>query len=212
MCWTGGFALATMVDQLSGGRLELGMSAGWMKTHYEQLGMPYDRPSVRIARLGEAVQIIKGPLAGETSTPESTWQRSMTIAMPSPKSSHRPWAFTPNEAKNSPHALVGTVEQCIETIESWRERWGISYMNGRVHLARSSGIGRSCSIVTDKSQPWARFSRTQTPTAAALQRGQRDVQMFAPKRPGPSGQTSRPRQHHARWPWHSDRALRHQSR
>jgi len=33
------------------------------------------------------------------------------------------------EALESPHALVGTTEQCIETIQRWRDRWGISFIS-----------------------------------------------------------------------------------
>ena len=32
------------------------------------------------------------------------------------------------EALASPHALVGSVEQCVEEVQQWRERWGISYI------------------------------------------------------------------------------------
>ena len=48
------------IDQLSDGRCELGIGAGWMKTDYDALGLPYDSAGVRIARLEEAVQVIKG--------------------------------------------------------------------------------------------------------------------------------------------------------
>ena len=27
-----------------------------------------------------------------------------------------------------PHFLAGTLEQCIEQVQSWRERWGVSYI------------------------------------------------------------------------------------
>ena len=37
--------------------------------------------------------------------------------------------ITAEEALASPHALVGSVEQCVETVLSWRERWGISYVS-----------------------------------------------------------------------------------
>jgi len=50
--------MATL-DVLSGGRVELGIGAGWMGSDYEQAGMPYDRPGVRVDRMMEAVQIIK---------------------------------------------------------------------------------------------------------------------------------------------------------
>jgi probable F420-dependent oxidoreductase len=57
--------LATM-DVLSDGRVQLGIGAGWTVTDYEQSGIPYDRPGVRISRLIEAVSIIRSALAGET--------------------------------------------------------------------------------------------------------------------------------------------------
>ncbi len=209
---------AATLDQLSGGRLELGMGAGWMKADYEQLGMPYDRPSVRIARLGESVEIVKGLLngdsvnfagdfysieglvgtplphgdtiplmlagggkkmltlaaqhadivgvnpglaagviderAGATATPNATDQklqwirdaagerfdeielqtRIHTAAINDDRDGFAQMmapflGITAEEAISSPHALVGTVEQCIETIHMWRERWGITYVS-----------------------------------------------------------------------------------
>ncbi len=51
---------AATLDLLSDGRLELGIGAGWMKTDYEQAGMAYDRPGVRIERMVEAITVLKG--------------------------------------------------------------------------------------------------------------------------------------------------------
>jgi probable F420-dependent oxidoreductase len=48
------------IDVLSGGRVEFGLGAGWMNTDYEQSGIPHDKPSVRIARMEEGLEIIKG--------------------------------------------------------------------------------------------------------------------------------------------------------
>jgi probable F420-dependent oxidoreductase len=53
------------LDVLSGGRVELGLGAGWDRPEYAALGIPFDRPSVRIARLEEAVRAIRALLAGE---------------------------------------------------------------------------------------------------------------------------------------------------
>ena len=51
--------LATM-DLLSDGRLEVGLGAGWMRSDYEQSGIPYDTPKVRIDRFVEGIAVIKG--------------------------------------------------------------------------------------------------------------------------------------------------------
>jgi probable F420-dependent oxidoreductase len=56
---------AATIDLLSDGRLELGIGAGWMKSDYDALGLPYDPPAVRVDRFEEAVHVIKGCFAGE---------------------------------------------------------------------------------------------------------------------------------------------------
>lgn len=56
---------AATLDVLSDGRLDFGIGAGWLMTDYEQAGMPYDSPGVRIERLDEAIQVIKGLFRGE---------------------------------------------------------------------------------------------------------------------------------------------------
>ena len=59
---------AATLDRLSGGRLELGLGAGWMRSDYRQLGLAYDRPGLRIDRLEEAVSLVKRLLSGATVT------------------------------------------------------------------------------------------------------------------------------------------------
>lgn len=56
---------AATIDRLSGGRLEFGLGAGWMTTDYEATGIPLDPPSVRIARLEEAIEVITALWSGE---------------------------------------------------------------------------------------------------------------------------------------------------
>ena len=53
--------LAT-IDLLSEGRLEIGLGAGWMISDYEEAGIPYDSPKVRIDRFVEGLRIIKGTM------------------------------------------------------------------------------------------------------------------------------------------------------
>ena len=57
--------LATL-HELSGGRVEFGLGAGWMTSDYQASGMPMDAAGVRIERLDEALEIL-GVLFAERS-------------------------------------------------------------------------------------------------------------------------------------------------
>jgi len=51
--------LAT-VDRLSGGRVEVGLGAGWMASDYEQSGISMDPPGTRVTRMEEGIAVLKG--------------------------------------------------------------------------------------------------------------------------------------------------------
>ena len=53
---------AATLDVLSEGRFELSLGAGWMKTDYEQAGIVYDPPPMRVERFEEAVHVVQGLL------------------------------------------------------------------------------------------------------------------------------------------------------
>jgi alkanesulfonate monooxygenase SsuD/methylene tetrahydromethanopterin reductase-like flavin-dependent oxidoreductase (luciferase family) len=44
---------------LTGGRLILGLGAGWMEREFRSYGYPYETPAARLANLAEAVQVIR---------------------------------------------------------------------------------------------------------------------------------------------------------
>ncbi len=56
--------LATL-DLMSDGRLEFGLGAGWMRTDYDEGGLVYDRPGVRIDRMLEAIAVYRGLFGGQ---------------------------------------------------------------------------------------------------------------------------------------------------
>jgi len=56
---------AATLDLLSDGRLEMGIGAGWSETEYTAMGLTFDRPGRRIAKLAEVVSLIKAHWAGE---------------------------------------------------------------------------------------------------------------------------------------------------
>ncbi|HSJ28281.1 MAG TPA: LLM class flavin-dependent oxidoreductase [Acidimicrobiia bacterium] len=56
---------AATVDEISGGRLVLGLGAGWNRLEFDAFGLPYER---RVSRFEEGFEIIRRLLAGETVT------------------------------------------------------------------------------------------------------------------------------------------------
>jgi probable F420-dependent oxidoreductase len=50
---------AATLDLLSDGRFELGIGAGWLREEYEQAGLAFDPGPTRVARLEEAVEVIR---------------------------------------------------------------------------------------------------------------------------------------------------------
>ena len=56
---------AATLDLLSEGRLEIGLGAGWLQGEYEAIGLAFERPGVRIAKLAEVVTILKQHLSDE---------------------------------------------------------------------------------------------------------------------------------------------------
>ena len=41
------------------GRVEVGLGAGWLAGDYEQAGIEFDKPSVRVDRLAESLAVMK---------------------------------------------------------------------------------------------------------------------------------------------------------
>ena len=56
--------MATL-DMLSGGRLEVGLGAGWTAAEYDGLGIAMDSPGTRIERLAEYIDLMRAHWTGE---------------------------------------------------------------------------------------------------------------------------------------------------
>src|SRR6266542_5981422 len=52
------------LDVLSGGRLEIGIGAGWNRPEFDAIGLPFDPVAARVSRLSEAVAVLKGCFGG----------------------------------------------------------------------------------------------------------------------------------------------------
>ncbi len=47
------------IDAISGGRVDLGIGAGWSQGDYREMGIGYDAPGIRVARFEESVLLLK---------------------------------------------------------------------------------------------------------------------------------------------------------
>jgi len=81
---------AATLDLLSDGRLELGLGAGWMRTDYEESGIAYDAPSVRVDRFEEGVAVITGLLESEGPFSFSGKHYTVTKHTGTPRPAQRP--------------------------------------------------------------------------------------------------------------------------
>jgi len=60
--------MAATVDHVSGGRLVLGLGAGWQENEHRQYGIPFYTLKERLERLAEACELIKSLFTNETTT------------------------------------------------------------------------------------------------------------------------------------------------
>jgi probable F420-dependent oxidoreductase len=58
----------TTIDQLSGGRLEVGLGAGWKRLDYDRSGIAMDSPKVRVDRMIETTRVLRRLFQGESVT------------------------------------------------------------------------------------------------------------------------------------------------
>ena len=65
------------LDVISGGRVEIGLGAGWFDRDYQSTGIPFDRGRVRVARLAEAVMLMKRVFTEDDVSFEGTYYRTV---------------------------------------------------------------------------------------------------------------------------------------
>ena len=76
---------AASIDLLSGGRLDLGLGAGWMAEEFEAFGYRFGSPGERFAVLEETVEVLKKLFGGEPVThdgPEFTLREAVLRPAP----------------------------------------------------------------------------------------------------------------------------------
>src|SRR5205085_10172433 len=57
--------MVATIDAISGGRMELGRGAGWLRAEYDAFGYPFPPMPVRLEQLREALHVVKALWTGE---------------------------------------------------------------------------------------------------------------------------------------------------
>jgi probable F420-dependent oxidoreductase len=107
---------AATVDEISGGRLVLGVGAGWNETEFRAFGLPFDH---RVARFEESFDILRRLLAGERVTSSGTYWRAEG-AMVIPRPSRPPPLMV---GSNGPRMLEATLPH-VDAWNTWYVRYG----------------------------------------------------------------------------------------
>jgi F420-dependent oxidoreductase-like protein len=65
-------AIAT-IDQLSGGRVTLGLGGGWLQQEYEEYGIEFGTAGERLRKMEESIQCVRGLLTQDVTDFEGRW-------------------------------------------------------------------------------------------------------------------------------------------
>jgi alkanesulfonate monooxygenase SsuD/methylene tetrahydromethanopterin reductase-like flavin-dependent oxidoreductase (luciferase family) len=130
--------MASTIDEISRGRLVLGVGAGWNEREFKAFGIPYDR---RVSRFAEAFTIIRRALAGERFSFEGTYHSVEDLEL-----LPRPGKIPLMIGSNGPRMLSIAAEHCT----SWNTWWadygntveGFAELRAKIppHLERSACV------------------------------------------------------------------------
>ena len=62
------------LDRIAGGRLVVGIGAGWYEPEYVEAGVPFERPSVRLRQLADTVDVLREMCASGATRPAPAQQ------------------------------------------------------------------------------------------------------------------------------------------
>ena len=91
--WPGVLAISVaQVDQMSGGRVELGLGTGWYDKEHEAYGIPFPSLGERFERFEEQLQVVRGlwEATGPFSFSGKHYQLTDSPALPKPAQAHLP--------------------------------------------------------------------------------------------------------------------------
>jgi probable F420-dependent oxidoreductase len=106
--------MAAELDEVSGGRLILGLGCGWHEPEFDAFGFPFDH---RVGRFEEGIQIVAPLLRGETVTFAGRWHAATdAVLLPPPVRSGGPPILI---AGKRPRMLRIVAEHAVQWNSAW---------------------------------------------------------------------------------------------
>ncbi len=131
--------MAAAVDELSGGRLVLGLGAGWNEAEFRAFGIPFDH---RASRFEESFEIIRRLLSGERVTLHGRfWQADDAVLYPRP--ARRPTLMVGSTGER----VLSIALPHVDAWNTWYDAYGntpegFAALNAKVSEA-ASRVGRA---------------------------------------------------------------------
>ncbi len=126
------------LDVVCGGRLDVGVGAGWYEPEYAAIGMSMPRPGERLDRLREAVAILDDLLGGGPCTFGGTFHRAAG-AVNEPAAVQRP---------RPPIIVGGKGDRLLEVVAEAADGWNTCWVwTPDAYRERLDVLGRACDAV-----------------------------------------------------------------
>src|SRR6478735_3928145 len=169
---------ATTVDEISGGRLEVGMGAGWWEEEHTQFGFPFYDVHERWARLDEAAPIVHGLCTKERFSFDGTYYRlDAAEFLPKPvQRPHPPLILGGKAVGPRMQRLIGRYADEFNTVGGLPEEAA-----GRFARARSGfeAEGRDPSTLVTSLMTWFFVGRTEDEYLEKLRRAPARLREYA---------------------------------
>jgi probable F420-dependent oxidoreductase len=104
--------MAATLDEVSGGRLVLGVGAGWHDPEYDAFGLPTDH---RVGRFEEWLEIVARLVRGETVSFDGTYHRV------------RDAVLEPAPARSIPILVAGHKPRMMRLTAEWADAWNTAW-------------------------------------------------------------------------------------
>lgn len=142
---------AVTVDHVSGGRLEVGLGAGWYAPEHEAFGLRFPPPGELVGRFREAVEIVDGLLRQDVTTYDGRYYQLKDA----------PFRPAPVQRPRPPLTLGAHGPKMLRVVAEYADRWNshgsVAEMGERNRILdeHCAAIGRDPRTIIRSLYGWA---------------------------------------------------------